>query len=109
MKHFAATALGLLLVLAPCAARADVVTDWNKTAIDVMKTANVAGNPWSRALARVHVAMSDALNTVQGRYACYVATEAAATAASAVAAAVAAARHIRIPLCASQPARGDAA
>ena len=29
-------------------ARADTVTDWNQTAIEVMKTANVAGNPWSR-------------------------------------------------------------
>ncbi len=109
MKHFAATALGLLLVLAPCAARADVVTDWNKTAIDVMKTANVTGNPWSRALAMVHVAMSDAINTVQGRYAFYVAKEPAAPAASAEAAAVAAARHILIPLFPNQKAMVEAA
>jgi hypothetical protein len=109
MKHFAATALGLLLVLAPSAARADVVTDWNKTAIDVMQTANVAGNPWSRALAMVHVAMSDAINTVQGRYAFYVAKEPAAPAASAEAAAVAAARHILIPLFPNQKAMVEAA
>ena len=55
-----------------CAARADTITDWNQTAIEVMKVANVAGNPWTRTLAMVHVAMSDAINSVQGRYTRYV-------------------------------------
>jgi hypothetical protein len=109
MKHFSAATLGLLLVFAPCAARADVVTEWNKTAIDVMQTANVAGNPWSRALAMVHVAMSDAINSVQDRYAPYIAKERPAPAASAEAAAAAAARHILIPLFPNQKAMVDAA
>jgi hypothetical protein len=64
------------------AARADVVTDWNQTAIEVLKAANVANTPWSRSMAMVHVAMSDAVNSVQGRYARYAATLPAGRAAS---------------------------
>lgn len=41
-------------------AQADVITDWNQTAIEVMKTANVAGNPWTRSMAMMNVAMSEA-------------------------------------------------
>ena len=62
------------IAVATGTARADIVTDWNQTAIEVMKVARVAGNPWSRALAMMHVAMSDAINSVQGRYTRYVAT-----------------------------------
>jgi hypothetical protein len=74
MKHASTMAVGILIAVASGTARADIVTDWNHTAIEVMKVARVAGNPWSRTLAMVHVAMSDAINSVQGRYACYVAT-----------------------------------
>ena len=76
MKHRAA-AFGLLLAvaeLAPIQARADIVTDWNKTAVDVLRAARIAGNPWSRSLAMVHVAISDAINTVQNRYLRHAAT-----------------------------------
>ncbi len=79
-------------------ARADVVTDWNQTAIEVLKAANVATNPWSRSMAMVHVAMSDAVNSVQGRYVRYAATFPAAPNASAEAAASAAARHMLLRL-----------
>jgi hypothetical protein len=48
---------------------ADVISDWNKTAIDVMKTVNVAGNPWTRSMAIMHVSMFDAVNSIQNRYA----------------------------------------
>ena len=80
------------------AARADVISDWNQTTIDVMKVAKVAGNPWSRALAKVHVAMSDAVNSVQGRYTRYVMTSPPAPGASAEAAAATAARQILLQL-----------
>jgi hypothetical protein len=63
MKYVTA-ALGILLVLAASMAHADTVTAWNQTAIEVMKVANIAGNPWSRTLAMVHVAMADAINAV---------------------------------------------
>src|SRR5262245_64595089 len=70
MKQIAAVVFVVAMAFGPCTARADAITDWNQTAIEVMKTANVAGNPWSRALAMMHVAMSDAINSVQGRYGC---------------------------------------
>ena len=50
-------------------AAADVITDWNQTAIEAMKVANIAGNPWTRNMAMMHVAMSDAVNSVQHKYA----------------------------------------
>src|SRR6185312_13598086 len=63
------------MLAAASIARADVITDWNQTAIDVMKVANVAGNPWTRSMAMMNVAMSDAVNTVQNRYThCFVVT-----------------------------------
>jgi hypothetical protein len=99
MKHSTATALGILIAFATCTAHADVVTDWNQTAIDVMKVANVAGNPWSRTLAMGHVAMSDAINAVHGRYTPVVATVPAVPGASA-----AAARHILVQLYPNQKA-----
>ena len=93
MKHIAA-AIGVLVALTTTTARADTITDWNQTAIAVMKTANVTGNPWTRHMAMVHVAMSDAVNSVQGKYARYVAKGELARDASAEAAASSAARHI---------------
>jgi hypothetical protein len=75
-------------------ASADVITDWNQTAIAAMKVANVAGNPWTRNMAMVHVAMSDAVNTVQHKYAVYVPGGASTPSASPEAAAAAAARTV---------------
>ena len=45
-----AFALGLFVGCAACSASADTITDWNKTTHDVMRAANVASNPASRAL-----------------------------------------------------------
>jgi PAP2 superfamily len=80
------------------AVRADIITDWNETAGDVMKAAGVAGNPWSRALAMLHVAMSDAINSVQPKYMRVVATVDSKPTASAEAAAGSAARQILLQL-----------
>jgi len=99
-----AFALGLLVGFAACSASADTITDWNKTANEVMRVANVASNPASRALAMVHVAMSDAVNGVQDRYARYLPDAAAAPRASAEAAAATAARQILIQLFPNQKA-----
>ena len=98
MKYFASAAIATLAAFATCSARADAVTDWNETSIEVMKAARVAGNPWSRTLAMVHVAMSDAINLVQGRYARYVSTIPAVPGASAEAAGSTAARQILVQL-----------
>jgi hypothetical protein len=109
MKYFTATVLGILMALTTYAARADTVTDWNQTAIEVMKAANIVGNPWTRTLAMVHVAMADAINAVQGRYARVVATVPAVPSAAAEAAASAAARHILVQLYPSQKAKVEEA
>src|SRR5207247_2446419 len=59
---------GLTLLAGTTLVRADVITDWTQTAIDVMRAVNVAGNPFTRTLAMVHVSMSDSINAVQDRY-----------------------------------------
>ena len=84
----------LLVVALASPAQADVVTDWNQTAIAAMKAANVAGNPWTRNMAMMHVAMSDAVNSVQNKYTIYAAAGPGNPSASAEAAAAAAAQHI---------------
>ena len=104
MKHSAATAIGVFMALATYTAHADTITDWNQTAIAVLKTEGVAGNPWTRSMAMVHVAMSDAVNSVQGRYARYVATSPLQRDASAEAAAASAARQILLQLYPKQKA-----
>jgi len=89
------TAVGATLVLILTgSAKADVITDWNQTAIGVMKVASIAGNPWSRTMAMMHVAMSDAVNSVQHKYAVYLTGGTPMPSASAEAAAAAAARTV---------------
>jgi hypothetical protein len=83
-----------LVVTVATPANADVVTDWNQTAMAVMKAADVGGNPWTRNMAMMHVAMSDAINSVHKKYSIYAANEMAAPGASAEAAAAAAARGV---------------
>jgi len=74
-------------------ARADVVTDWNMTTNDLVAK-DIGNNPKLRTLAMVHVAISDAINTVQNRYTRVIATLPAAPGASVEAAAATAAWHI---------------
>jgi hypothetical protein len=88
-------------------ARADVVTDWNVTANDIMTAANTGNNPRLRSLAMMHVAMSDAINTVDGRYMRVIATMPPVPGASAEAAAAAAARHILLELYPKQKTKID--
>ena len=85
-------------------ARADVVTDWNVTTNALWPTTS-AIIPRLRTLAMVHVAMSDAINTVQNRYARVVATLPAAPGASAEAAAATAARQILTQIYPKQKAK----
>ncbi|OLC13530.1 MAG: hypothetical protein AUH29_12740 [Candidatus Rokubacteria bacterium 13_1_40CM_69_27] len=109
MKHSAATAIGILMALATCTARADTVIDWNQTAMEVVTAAKTGVNPRARTLAMVHVAMSDAINSVQGRYTRYIMTIPAVPGASAEAAAAAAARQILVQLYPSQKSMIDRA
>jgi hypothetical protein len=109
MKTLHSAIIGLTLLAGAPIAQADVVTDWNQTAIEVMKAANVAGNPWTRSMAMMHVAMFDAVNSVQGRYTRFAATVPVAPKASAEAGAAAAARQMLFQLYPNQKARIDEA
>src|SRR3954452_3260672 len=110
MKVFKTAIVGLTLISSATLARADVITDWNKTALDVMRAVSVGGNPWTRSMALVNVSMSDAVNSVQNRYSRYMATELPTDPnASAEAAAAAAAREILMRQYPGQKARIDAA
>ncbi|MET0532311.1 MAG: vanadium-dependent haloperoxidase [Microvirga sp.] len=109
MNALKATVVGLTLILGATQSRADLVTDWNKTAIEVMKAVNVAGNPWTRTLAMMHVSMSDAVNAAQDRYARFTPEIPTDPNASAEAAAAAAAREILLRQYPGQKARIDEA
>jgi len=85
-------------------ARADVVTDWN-VLTNALVSNDVGNNPRLRTLALVHVAMSDAINTVQNRYTRVVASLPAAPNASAEAAAATAARQILTQIYPEQKAK----
>jgi hypothetical protein len=100
----AALLAGVVAAASVAPARADVITDWN-AATNALVANDVGNNPRLRTLAMVHVAMSDAINTVQNRYARVVATYPAAPGASAEAAAAAAARHILTQIYPGQKAK----
>jgi hypothetical protein len=94
MNAFTPALVGLTLISTTTILHADVVTDWNKTAIDVMKAVNVAGNPWTRSMAIMHVSMADAVNSIQDRYTRFTSELPSNPNASPEAAAAAAARDI---------------
>ncbi|MEK7676838.1 MAG: hypothetical protein AAB676_13480 [Verrucomicrobiota bacterium] len=68
-------------------ARADVISDWNNTAIVAIKAVNPNPLPASRALAMTHVAQFDAVNAVVRSYTPYAADLSAAGASPEAAAA----------------------
>ena len=95
MRRLVAIVIGVMIALAS-PARADVITDWNQAAVAAMKAANITGNPWTRNMAMLHVAMSDAVNSVQGRYMRYLSPGPTKSGVSAEAAAAAGARQIML-------------
>ncbi|MBR1211550.1 vanadium-dependent haloperoxidase [Bradyrhizobium sp. JYMT SZCCT0180] len=101
--------VGMVLISASTPVRADVIGDWNNTAVDVMKAVNVSGNPWTRSMALVNVSMSDAVNSVQNRYSRYIPELPTDPNASAEAAAAAAAREILMRQYPGQKERIEAA
>jgi len=109
MRALKATIAGLALISVTMPGHADVITDWNLAAMDVMKAVNVAGNPWTRTLAIMHVSMSDAVNAVHNRYTRFTPDIPATQNAAAEAAAASAAREILMRQYPGQKARIDAA
>jgi len=101
----AALLLGTVIAVVSVApARADVVTDWNELT-NALVSNDIGNNPRLRTLAMVHVAMSDAINTVQNRYTRVVATLPLAPRASPEAAAATAARQILTQIYPAQKAK----
>ena len=61
--------LSALLLIAPVPALANVITDWDEKAVSVLQTGTVPPPPTAfRATAIVHVAMFDAVNSIEPRY-----------------------------------------
>jgi hypothetical protein len=104
-------ALWLLLwcsvVLAPLAAHADVVTEWNMTAISVAQAAGQPNLMLSRNMAMVHAAIYDAINALDRQHTAYAADIKAEPGASIEAAAAAAAYAVLTKLYWSQTAAFD--
>jgi hypothetical protein len=91
------------------AAHADVVTDWNETALLAIKTDETPPPPAARALAILHTAMYDAVNGISRTHAPYLVRGQPGAKASAEAAALAAAHLVLAQLYPVQQARFDAA
>ena len=65
IHHAAAGCLGALIVLSAVhTARADIVTDWNQTALRATQTAGAPVPVQTRVMAIVHAAIFDAVNAV---------------------------------------------
>jgi hypothetical protein len=101
--------LACAFALCSVAARADIVVDWNAETYRVLRAVQVDGAPGARALAMVHVAMADAINTVQRRYTRYAYQGPMQPGASAEAAAASAARSVLLALWPAQQPRIEAA
>jgi len=97
--------VGLTMALSATQASADVITEWNQAATDLMRTIGIVGSPAARSMAMMNVAMSDAVNSVRGRYTRFIAQIPLASNASAEAAASAAAKDALLRLFPAQKAR----
>jgi hypothetical protein len=91
------------------AARADVVTDWNATAVTTVQALGPSTPIQARALAIVHLAMFDAANAIDRRYESYATPLKAPPGASLDAAAATAAYEVLLRMIPLQKAVLDAA
>ena len=62
---------GSFLVSLYGAVHADVIADWNEKAVNAGNTARAGNFPTARAIAMVHLAMFEALNSIEPRYTPY--------------------------------------
>jgi hypothetical protein len=93
------TLLALLLTLPMTAAAGNVVTDWDEKAVSVVQTGTVPPPPTAfRAMAILHVAMFDAVNSIEPHYKPYKVRLSATPDTSKEAAAAAAAAAVLIKL-----------
>jgi hypothetical protein len=90
-------------------ATADVITDWNEKAVNAGNTARVGNFPTARAIAMIHLAMFEAVNSIEPRYTPYRARLSADPGASRDAAAASAAHGVLVRLYPQQAAELDKA
>jgi hypothetical protein len=103
---------GLVLagsLLASAFVRADAITDWNELGVAAVAAARLSPDAQSRSLAMMHIAMFEAVNSIQPRYAPYRKQLAAEPGALPQAAAAAAAHQVLVKLFADQAKDFDAA
>jgi hypothetical protein len=96
----------LLAGLAPHAT-ADVITDWNERAVSAGNAARIGNYPTARAVAMVHLAMFEAVNSIGPRYTPYRVRISAEPGASRDAAAASAAHAVLVRLYPQQAAELD--
>src|SRR4029077_11178955 len=101
--------LAATMMAAPAAHGRDVVTEWNQKAGAAVVEAKVYPFVGGRDMSLVHVAMFDAINSIEGRYTPYKVKVAAPTGSSAEAAGVAAAHAVLVKIFPEQRASFDAA
>jgi hypothetical protein len=101
--------IGTLLVGLASAASADVITEWNEKAVDAGYTAGQGPPAHGRNIAMVHLAMFEALNSIEPRYRPYRARLPAEPGASRDAAAAAAAHYLLVRLYPAQAKELDIA
>ena len=104
-----ATVLGSLLAASSMVAAADVITDWDETAVAAGYTARQGPPPHSRIVAMVHLAMFEAANSIDARYRPYRARLPAEPGASREAAAASAAHYVLVRIYPDQSKEMDKA
>ena len=103
-------AIAAALALAATAAAADVVTDWNAKANEIIVAGRVPAPPANRTMAMAQVAVFDAVNAITGRYPGAATSSTRAAPGASVDAAVAAAmRGVMLKMVPQQQAEIEAA
>ena len=97
------------ILLLPCVCTADVVLDWNEVALARVAAARQGPPDGARTMAMVHLAMFEAINAVEHRYAPYAYKGRAPAGTSAEAAAAAAASSVLVKLFPEQAQSVEAA
>jgi hypothetical protein len=101
-SHSALPMLAFTAIVAAGSASANVVEDWNKTAVDLVIAAKWSGIRGTRAMAIVQAAVFDAVNSIEHRFKPYAYRASAPSGASAVAAASEAAFRVLVTLAPDQ-------
>jgi hypothetical protein len=107
MKTFLVALVAVFALATPGFARANVVTDWNRTMIDALETAKTPPPPAARIAAIVQTSVYDAVDGIERRFAPYHVDADAPRGASQRAAAAAAAHEALVVLFPAQKAMLD--